>query len=359
MASTTDAKVLMVGPDRSLRGGIVTVVNSYFDAGLTGRCAQFDYHGTGVGTNLLTKSVAFARSLASYKRLVGSYDIIHLHISARGSYKRKSIMTRIARQRGKKIILHEHSGEFARDFEEGNDTYRADVRKTFGAADRVVVLSEEWRDYFAKNVCNSSRIVVLHNGVSVPLQACTPCTHQDVLFLGRLDVCKSPDVLLRASKAVLQEFPSIRLLFGGDGDVDRYRALSKELGISERCEFLGWVSGENREHLFARTGIYCLPSKHEAMPMSVLEAMAHGIPTISTDVGGVPQIIDNGIDGLLIGVDDEKQLSEFLLSLERSPEQRGSVGAAGRRKIQEKFSIDAAVDRLVDIYDELYKEIRI
>ncbi len=356
MASTTDARVLMVGPDRSLRGGIVSVVNGYFDAGLPARCACLDYHGTGVGTNLLTKSLAFARSLSAYKRVVDGYDIVHLHISAKGSYKRKKIMARIARERGKRVILHEHSGEFARDFEAGDDAYRKDVRGTFGAADRVIVLSEEWRDYFAANVCDASKLVVLHNGVKVPIEMCSPGLHQDVLFLGRLDENKSPDVLMRAARNSLEKFPSMSLLFGGDGDIDRYRALAGELEIASRCDFLGWVSGEDKERLFQRAGIYCLPSKNEAMPMSVMEAMAHGIPTIATRVGGVPQLIEDGVDGLLMDVDDGERLSELLLELERSPERRAEVGAAGRRKIRDKFSIDVSIDRLAGVYEELMGE---
>jgi glycosyltransferase involved in cell wall biosynthesis len=352
----TDARVLMVGPDRSLRGGIVSVVDGYFGAGLQKCCARLDYHGTGVGSNLLAKSLAFARSLASYSRVVDDYDVVHLHISAKGSYQRKKIMARIAERRGKRVILHEHSGEFARDFETGDDAYRADVRRTFGYADRVIVLSEEWRDYFAENVCDPERVVVIHNGVGVPPEPCNVSVSQNVLFLGRLDENKSPDVLIRASRRALAEFSHARLIFAGDGDINRYGRLANELGIADRCEFLGWVSGDDKEQLFQRAGIYCLPSKHEAMPLSVMEAMARGIPVISTSVGGVPQLIEDGADGLLMKVDDEAGLSELLLGLERSPERRVKLGLAGRRRIEETFSIDASVDRLVSLYDELMRE---
>lgn len=350
----------MVGPDRSLRGGIVTVVDGYFDAGLADRCAALAYQGTGVGANLLTKSLAFARVLPSYRCELCDCDIVHLHISAKGSFKRKSMMAAMARLAGKKVILHEHSGEFARDFEVGDDSYRKKVRGTFNAADRVIVLSEEWRDYFADNVMrDASRLSVLHNGVSIPERPCTPCAHQDVLFLGRLDANKSPDVLLRASRAALDAAPGMRLVFGGDGDLDRYRALARGLGIADRCDFLGWVTGEDKERLFARAGVYCLPSKNEAMPMSVMEAMAHGVPVISTNVGGVPQLIEDGVDGLLMNVDDEGSLSRLLLELVSSPERRSELGLAGRRKIMDSFSIHSSVNKLVGIYQALQEGARV
>lgn len=173
-----NAKVLMVGPDLSLHGGIVSVVKGYLDAGLPEACDAFEYLGTGIGSSKLGKSVAFTRALARYAKVMPSYDIIHLHISARGSYKRKSIMARLAHKAGKYVILHDHDGEFKKAFEEGGDAYRRDVRETFGIADRVVVLSEEWRDYFAENVCDPEKINVVHNGVKVPDEPCSPCARQ-------------------------------------------------------------------------------------------------------------------------------------------------------------------------------------
>lgn len=173
------AKVLMVGPDLSLHGGIVSVVQGYLDGGLPEACDTFRYLGTGVGSSKLGKSLAFTRALIRYAMIMPSYDIIHLHISARGSYKRKSIMARMAHKAGKYVILHDHDGEFKKAFEEGGDSYRRDVRKTFSIADRVVVLSEEWRDYFSENVCDLQKINVVHNGVNVPDQPCSPCSRQE------------------------------------------------------------------------------------------------------------------------------------------------------------------------------------
>lgn len=350
------AKVLMVGPDLSLHGGIVSVVQGYLDGGLPEACDTFEYLGTGVGFSKLGKSLAFSRALIRYAMIMPSYDIIHLHISARGSYKRKSIMARMAHKAGKYVILHDHDGEFKKAFEEGGDSYRRDVRKTFGIANRVVVLSEEWRDYFSENVCDLEKINVVHNGVKVPDQPCSPCSRQDVLFLGRLDARKSPDVLLRASREILSRFPETKIVFGGDGEIEKNKALAEELGIADRCEFHGWVAGAEREELFERAAVYCLPSKNEGLPMSVLEAMAHGIPAVATAVGGVPQVIEDGVSGILINVDDEVALSESLASLLAEPELREELGRNGRDKVILKFGLDRTVARVVGIYRALMLE---
>lgn len=347
------AKVLMVGPELTLHGGIVSVVKGYMESGLPEACGEFEYLGTGAGTNLLGKSLVFADTLLRFKMVLPKYDIVHLHISARGSYKRKSIMARIAHGEGKRVILHEHDGEFAKAFEEGGRAYRSDVRDTFGIADRVVLLSEEWRDYFAENVCDADKITVVHNGVKVPVKPCSPSSHRDVLFLGRLDANKSPDVLLFASKDVLVHFPDTKIVFGGDGEVEKNIRLAEELGIADSCEFHGWVSGEEREKLFERAGVYCLPSKNEGMPMSVLEAMARGLPTIATPVGGVPRVIENEVNGFLMSVDDKDGLAKLLYRLLDSQQLRASIGAAGREVISNHFNIERNIDELIWLYKEL------
>ena len=348
------AKILMVGPDLSLHGGIVSVVQGYLDGGLPEACDGFEYLGTGVGSTKLGKSIAFARALARYERVMPYYDIVHLHISARGSYKRKSIMARTARKAGKYVILHDHDGEFEKAFEEGGDAYRRDVRKTFGIADLVVVLSEEWRDYFAENVCDSEKIVVVHNGVKVPAEPCSPWSQQDILFLGRLDARKSPDVLLRASRRVLERFPGTKVVFGGDGEVEKNKALAEELGIANHCEFHGWVSGAEREGLFARAAVYCLPSKNEGLPMSVLEAIARGIPTVATPVGGVPQVIEDGVSGFLVDVDDVDALSDRLNILLDKPGLRENVGAASRNTVTRLFNVGGSIKQLLALYRALH-----
>lgn len=342
--------VLMVGPALDVRGGISSLVSELLGNGL-GDHADVEYVASMVDGSKPRKAAQAALAMASFRQKLGRCDLVHIHISKGASFYRKRLFARAAQSHGVPFILHEHDGEFRAGFEGGGASYRAQVRELFSAAAKVVALSEEWRDYFVENVCEAEKVVVLHNAVRLPERPCKPCSHQDVLFLGRLDARKSPDVLLRASKCMLEAHSEAKLVFGGDGYPERYERLACELGIADRCEFLGWISGEEKEGLFERAAIYCLPSKNEGLPMSVLEAMAHGIPVVATPVGGIPQVVQDGVDGFLVGVDDVEALTAALISLEEDPGLRAEMGAAARRKIEREFGIDTAVKRLVAIYD--------
>lgn len=155
---------------------------------------------------------------------------------------------------------------------------------------------------------------------------------------------------LFASRKILPRFPETKIVFGGDGEIEKNKALAKELGIVDRCEFHGWVVGDDREDLFERAAVYCLPSKNEGLPMSVLEAMARGIPTVATAVGGVPQVIEDGVNGFLIDVDDVGALSNRLATLLAGSGLRKKIGAASRDSVTRSFAVDNSIKQLLVLY---------
>ena len=144
--------------------------------------------------------------------------------------------------------------------------------------------------------------------------------------------------------------PNTKVVFGGDGEVEKNKSLAAELGIADRCEFHGWVAGAEREELFERAAVYCLPSKNEGLPMSVLEAMARGIPTVATPVGGIPQVINDGVNGVLIPVDNYQALAVALNHLLESSELRKEMGTLARKKILSSFDINLLLSEILGIY---------
>lgn len=345
-------KVVMVGPALEMQGGIAAVANSLIDGGIGDVC-DLEYLATACKGSPIKKVLKYLSGLAVFRQSVKTVDIVHIHVSVRGSFRRKYEIARKAKAAGKKLVLHEHSGEFAEKFEAGNAAYCERVREFFGWADRVIVLSNQWRDYFASHICDMSKIVVIHNAVTIPSVVSHPSDHQSVLFLGRLGACKSPDVILYAAKDLQVRFPEVRYRFAGDGDIDTYRNLADELGVADQCDFVGWVNGKEKEQLILESGIFCLPSRHEGMPMSLLEMMAYGLPSVVTPVGGIPEVIDDGKNGYFIPVGNSKALAECLAHLLASPETRARVGVAARNTVVQCFDVKRNVQLLHDIYTDL------
>lgn len=350
MTDKSNLCVVMIGPSLQARGGMATVEKQLMER-LPGAGIQAKFIATYNDCGKAKKALMALAAYASFCRALKDADIVHAHMASRGSYERKALFLRKAISKGKKAVIHLHGGEFGMWFdEELEEKKRDEIRALFNSADAVIVLSEEWQQWLVSRSFAPKRLVVMHNAVSVPAQPCSLSSNRDVLFLGRLDSNKSPDMLLRASRDMLEQHSDAKLVFGGDGYPERYEVLAHELGIADRCEFLGWITGEDKEGLFERAGVYCLPSKNEGMPMSVLEAMAHGVPTIATPVGGMPQVIEDGINGYLMPVDDERRLSELLCRLMDSRDLRASIGAAGRATIADHFNIERNVEELVRLY---------
>lgn len=345
-------RVLMLGPSIDAQGGMATVECNIIEAvKRSGDAIDFisTYEDAGKLRKLSIAGAAYARYLTK----LGGCDLVHIHMASRGSFDRKRMFMKAAFLRGKPVVVHMHGSEFGVWFEkECGEAKRVQIRKAFDGCAKVIVLSEEWRAFFIdKRICDPGKIVVLHNAVEIPARPVNVCTHQDVLFLGRLGARKSPDTLLRAAKTVLKHHPQTRFRFGGDGNVAKYEVLARELGIADSCDFLGWTTGKQKEEAIRASRVYCLPSRNEGMPMSVLEAMSYGLATIATPVGGVPQVIQDGVNGYITPIGDPEFLARRINELLDNSDLSARIGKAGRKTIEESFGMDSYAEKLTKIYE--------
>lgn len=344
--------VLMLGPHIDMQGGIASVINNYLQGGLLNVC-DLKIISTACEGSYLRKVSFLLSAYQQYVNVIDFVDVIHIHVAMRNSFERKYIFAKIAKKKGKKIVLHEHDGEFAELYERGNKKYKERVKEFFSWADVVVVLSKEWADYFSDNICDRKKICVMHNAVMIPNSITDVYNNNNVLFLGRLSPRKNPQVLLEAASIVLKNGLSTRFRFAGDGDVEKYKAIATKLGIQEYCDFLGWVADKDRENLIKDSGIFCLPSQNEGMPMSLLEAMSYGLPCIVTPVGGIPQVIRSNQNGYLVDKNDVTGIVSSLNELITAPSVRVKIGKEARKTIEERFSISQNISRLAMLYEQL------
>lgn len=346
-------KVLMVGPGRTVMGGISTVVNLYYESGLADK-VNLKYISSMEDGNKIKKLFVALRAYIQFCNNIQNYDILHVHMAAQASFTRKALFIKKAHKYGKRIIIHQHSADFDEFyFNQCSNEKRTKVKNIFAMADKIIVLSEKWSDFFGANICNSEKIHVLYNGVRLPGYIKTDYSDHNLLFLGRLGNRKGSYDLIAAAAEVVKKVPDAMFYLGGDGEIKKSKAIIEEKGLTKNIHFLGWVKDNEKIGYLKKCSLFVLPSYHEGMPMSVLESMSYGLATISTNVGGIPQVIENGINGIRIEAGDVAGLAKTIICLMQNEEKKRRLGVAAVKHIAEKFDITLNVNKLSGIYAEL------
>ncbi|MBQ2957361.1 MAG: glycosyltransferase, partial [Clostridia bacterium] len=141
----------------------------------------------------------------------------------------------------------------------------------------------------------------------------------------------------------------------GDGEVEEVADRAKELGIGDMLRHTGWIAGEEREECLKHAMVHVLPSYREALPMSILETMARGIPNISTRIASIPEVIKNGENGRMIEPGDIPALQKAILDIVCDPQRREAMSFEAYKLIQEGFSLHNNVVLLENMYRKMIR----
>lgn len=346
-------KIVMVGPDFDAMGGISAVVNVYRSAALLDRY-QIKYLVTHRDGGMPVKlAVALAAALRFWTMLLlGQVGLLHVHMSSRASFWRKCLFFLPAFLFRVPTILHLHGSEFSIFYEEecGHVAKRA-VRFVFNRVSQIVVLSQAWRDW-VQSMTTNPNVQAIYNPVMVPAVHPRWEDRSDgmVLFLGRLGKRKGSYDLVDAMASIKQNCSNFHLSLGGDGELNEVRDRASDLGLGDQVSLLGWVRGTDKDRFLGSAKIYTLPSYNEGLPMSVLEAMACGLPIVGTPVGGMPEAITDGVEGFLVEAGDVAALSDRLERLLVDDALACKMGAAARAKVESTFSAEAVLPKVEEIY---------
>lgn len=354
-AYTARKRVVMIGTAMDTQGGVSTVVGVLRHAGLFDRCGVM-YINThldgGVGAKLVALVTAWFRFV---RLLLGSkVALLHAHTASRASFWRKSLFILPAFLARVPVVLHLHGAEFQVFYgQECSVWSRRFVRWIFEQVSQVVVLSVSWQAW-VRTTFPSAKVRVIPN--PIPIQESSsdevrkPCS---LLFLGRLGQRKGVYDLLNAVAALVPRYPDMRVLLGGDGELDAVRNQADALGIGGHVALLGWVKGGEKARLLNEATVFVLPSYNEGLPMSVLEAMAHGLPVVSTQVGGIPDAVRDGEEGFLVPPGDVPALVDRLDRFLSNPRLRKKMSIAAQARAEGEFGAAGILERWVKLYDEL------
>ena len=309
----------------------------------------------GVGVEVIddTDDEVAVRELAAYLRRE-EIDLVHAHM-----YRAEVIGTRAAAAAGTPVVLSTVHSSRVRSPEDV-----ATLAALTSRMDRLIVPSAAIAEKVRREG-RTARFSVIPNGVDLSRFAlpAPPCSLRDeygiscdevlIGVVARLEPEKGHRFLVEAMPAVLAGAPRTWLVIVGEGsqcDALRAQAAALPEAVRDRIVFTG-----RRTDIAALTAdldIAVLPSLREAQGISILEAMARRKPVVASAVGGVPEVLTDGVDGLLVPSGDSAALADALVRLSRSPSLRERIGEAGYATVVQRFSIDAMVREVMAAYDE-------
>jgi glycosyltransferase involved in cell wall biosynthesis len=224
----------------------------------------------------------------------------------------------------------------------------------------VVCVSDHGRSQLMSLVGTDhwDKLHVVHCGVDVALFE--PPARGDVtgplrvLTVGRALPVKGHALLVEAVADATRRGADVRLTIVGDGpELDRLRARARSLGVADRIEFAGAVGQDRVRDYYAQADVFALPSFAEGLPVVLIEAMAMGLPVVASRITGIPELVDEGVSGLLFIPGRADELAAALTAIAgEPPERRRAMGAAGRARVARDFDIDGTVAQLRRIFQE-------
>lgn len=281
------------------------------------------------------------------------FSLAHLHVSERGSFFRKAILVSTLKHFGVKVILHHHAAEFEIFYDGLNYKKKEYVSKIFTQADINIVLSNRLIDTI-KNKAPKASVRVLYNAVNTYDTNPYNNNGKNVLFFGLLGKRKGTYDLLETIAHLDNSIPKdIKFYFCGNGEEDKVKEKVKELGITNRIAYVGWIDAAQRNNILKRVIINVLPSYNEGLPMTILETMAYGIPNISTKIASIPEVISDCENGYLITPGDIDLLEKRLINLINDKQMRLDFSMKSFERIAESFSLEKNIQLLKSYYREL------
>jgi glycosyltransferase involved in cell wall biosynthesis len=283
------------------------------------------------------------RAIADLRRLFGDLgaDIVHTHNTKPLLYAGPA-----ARLAGIAAVVHTRHGQrFG-----ATGVQHALFRMAARCADRVVCVSEDSAARSIAEGVRRSRVCVVRNGIDVErFEFRGPRPDGPIVFVGRISPEKDVVTLLRAAALLRGPTADRSLVIAGDGPAaDEARRIAASLGIDARTRFLGEVT--DVAGLLRTASMFVLPSLSEGLSVTLLEAMATGLPVVATRVGGTPEVVRHGENGLLVESGDAASLARAIERLADEPEMACALGRTARQRVEREYDVRV----MVCAYERLY-----
>ncbi len=347
-----------VGPSPTARGGIARTIGLYASSALAG---EYDFRvipSTSDG-GVVSRMLVFVGSVVRLAGVLISHRdvVVHLHVASRGSYARKRLLSLLTRAFGGRYIAHIHGGGF-HAFATGGGVGRGrSVRRFLEGAATVLVLSQTWSERVASlsDVRVATVIpnaVLLPAGEDVPIRLTRSRDVPRVLFVGHIVEHKGVEDLAAALILLGEQGVRVQAVLVGAGDTREFtREVSAATGVT--VDLPGWLDDAAVAQEYADADTFVLPSRVEGVPLALLEAMSWALPCVVTPVGGVPDVVTEGVTAVVVPPQDPEALAAAIGRVLGDSALRDRLGAAARDYVGRTHALEVVCDALRGVYDRL------
>lgn len=230
-------------------------------------------------------------------------------------------------------------------------------KKLLHSATKIIAVSSFMKNNVDSIIGKNSKTIFIPNGIDPQKYVNRKVSKQkgnpSLFCAGRLIKIKGIDILLKSLPAVKIHYPDVRLYIAGDGpQYNKLKILSAKLGLDENIAFLGFLNNKEMIQFFASTDIFVMPSRFENAPITLIEALASGIPIVASDVGGIPEILCDGKYGILVEPENPIELARNILELTDNLELRTKMSEIGKERAQE-YTWDLIVKKTIELYQSV------
>ncbi|RKR37003.1 glycosyltransferase family 4 protein [Paraburkholderia sp. BL17N1] len=349
-------RILHVGPGRGQRGGIASVLSqlamlrsTFEQAGVS--TSFFETRGFRTVGGIL--AFAFI-DVPSFVFAAKKTDVVHFHVSERGSLYRKFVLFLVAAVLRKRTVFHLHSGNFERFVENADPLTRFLCRSFLQRVDCVIAVSTPLANWLQSQRGTDAVHVVGNMALGAEQRVFThrsqACERPYIAFAGRLSEAKGLEDLFRAVAELTGKGRDIQVRVAGMGDVECWRRIAFKHGIADRVIFEGWLEGDAKLAFYRGASLFCMPSHFESFGIATLEAMFCSLPVVGTRLGGFLDLVVEGVSGYLVDVRDSRALADAISKLLDDPGHARKMGVAGLARACALYRSTSIVQRYVQCY---------
>ena len=354
------SEILHIGPNyKNHKGGMGAVISVYQN-----NIPNFKFIPSYEGNYNTLLNIPFFFN--SFFRIIwalmadSKIKIIHMHGASYGSFYRKYLVFLIGKYLfNKKVVYHLHAAEFHIFYKESFFVVKKLITHLIDNSDCIIVLSATWLNYVERNF-KPKYTIILNNPIEIPQNLFNNKLDDDniitLLFMGRIGDRKGIFDLLEVLHENHHHYKKqIFLKIGGDGELEKLKSFITSNSLQDIVEYIGWVDGDLKHTFLSTCDALILPSYNEGLPIAILEAMSYGKAIISTNVGGISEVVHQGINGFLIEPGDKLALKH---SIDMLLANKPNILIMGNKSLDiiQKYTISEVSKNMELLYKNLLNE---